>query len=219
MPNFSLDDAKQIGENIGIDWEKVDFSPESFLKGLEVELEHGTKVSEETNVTDDDPSMTGQIAWVHLIESPDYYEGLAKMEKELKDKGGEKGGDSEESKETVVSAAYFSGGSSIAEKAQELLREDPSFYNATRKQLKQIRQVLREYTQIDLKDLDDRDVETIDTLNLVQEKLSELMTILTNADEMYGMWEEEDAEDESFSHSSRKSSFILHQGCVYIPLK
>lgn len=81
MATFTIEDAVDIGEEIGIDWDEVEFTKESFLKGLEVELEHGTKVSEETNVTDDDPNMTGQIAWVHLIEDPDYYELLDAMEK------------------------------------------------------------------------------------------------------------------------------------------
>jgi hypothetical protein len=80
---FSLEDAKNIGEDIGINWDVVNFTPESFLAGLEVELEHGTEVSDETNITDDDPNMTGQIAWVHLIEDPNYYELLAEMEAEF----------------------------------------------------------------------------------------------------------------------------------------
>ena len=50
---LSLEEAKQIGTDIGIDWDAVDFSPESFLAGLEVELEHGTELGEEVNVTND----------------------------------------------------------------------------------------------------------------------------------------------------------------------
>lgn len=80
---FTLEEAITIGEEIGIDWHEVEFTPESFLAGLEVELEHGTEVSEETNITDDDPNLTGQIAWVHLIEDPDYYELLDEMESEF----------------------------------------------------------------------------------------------------------------------------------------
>jgi len=87
---FSLEDAIAIGEDIGIDWDAVDFSPESFLAGLEVELEHGTELGEEVNVTDDDPAMTGQIAWAHLMESPAYYEALEEMEKGLEKPTGEK---------------------------------------------------------------------------------------------------------------------------------
>jgi len=49
--------------------------------GLGVELEHGTR-DMSTNVTDDDPVMTGKIALAHLNEFPDYYTRLYKLEKE-----------------------------------------------------------------------------------------------------------------------------------------
>lgn len=79
-PPFSLDEAIAIGEEIGIDWDTVAFDPEDFQMGLEVELEHGTMVGPDYNVTDDDPLLTGMIAWVHLHESPDYYIMLDEME-------------------------------------------------------------------------------------------------------------------------------------------
>jgi hypothetical protein len=46
-------------------------------------LEHGT-VNQTTNVTGDDPLLTGKIALAHLTEFPDYYTRLAKMEAEAK---------------------------------------------------------------------------------------------------------------------------------------
>jgi hypothetical protein len=52
--------------------------------GLEVELEHG-KRDPPTNVTNDDPVLTGKIALAHLNEYPDYYTRLAKMEKEAEE--------------------------------------------------------------------------------------------------------------------------------------
>jgi hypothetical protein len=76
---FTGSEAKQIGEKLGIDWSKFDI--EQFRMGLDVELEHG-KISPHTNVTDDDPIMTGKIAQSHLNELPDYYTRLDKMEKE-----------------------------------------------------------------------------------------------------------------------------------------
>jgi len=76
---FAKEEAKEIGEAIGIDWSKVDF--EQFRMGLEVELEHG-KRDPQTDVTHDDPIMTGKIALAHLKELPDYYTRLAKIEKE-----------------------------------------------------------------------------------------------------------------------------------------
>jgi hypothetical protein len=78
---FTLDPAKKIGEQLGIRWNKFDL--EQFRAGLGVELEHGT-VNQTTNVTNDDPLLTGKIALAHLTEFPDYYTRLAKMEAEAK---------------------------------------------------------------------------------------------------------------------------------------
>lgn len=77
--HFTVVEARGIGETLGIDWSKVDF--DQFTMGLEVELEHGKRDSE-TNVTNDDPILTGKIALAHLNEFPDYYTRLAKLEKE-----------------------------------------------------------------------------------------------------------------------------------------
>ncbi len=76
---FTADEAKRIGEQIGIDWQHVDL--EQFRNGLAVEMEHGSH-DPETDVTHDDPLLTGKIAWAHINEYPDYYTRLAKMETE-----------------------------------------------------------------------------------------------------------------------------------------
>jgi len=76
---FNSDEAKGIGDVLGVDWNQVDL--EQFRMGLQVELEHGTR-DPETNVTDDDRSLTAKIALAHLNEFPDYYTRLAKMESE-----------------------------------------------------------------------------------------------------------------------------------------
>ena len=73
------DEARRVGASLGIDWKKVDL--EQFRRGLEVELEHGAR-DPETNVTNDDLSLTGKIAWAHLKEFPDYYTRLDKLEAE-----------------------------------------------------------------------------------------------------------------------------------------
>jgi len=75
---FSIEEAKQIGELLGIKWDKFDI--EQFRQGMDVELEHGL-CDPYTNVTDDDPLITGKIAFAHLNEFPDYYTRLAKLEK------------------------------------------------------------------------------------------------------------------------------------------
>ncbi len=77
--SFTTEEAKKIGSSLGIDWNK--FNIEQFRMGMDVELEHGL-VSARTNVTNDDPVMTGKIALAHLNEFPDYYTRLKKMEDE-----------------------------------------------------------------------------------------------------------------------------------------
>lgn len=77
--HFTAEEAQQIGEQLNIDWSKWDV--EQFRMGMDVELEHGT-VDMHTNVTNDDPLMTGKIALAHLNEIADYYTRLEKMEKE-----------------------------------------------------------------------------------------------------------------------------------------
>jgi hypothetical protein len=76
---FTTDEAKIIGEKLGIDWNK--FDADQFCQGMNVELEHGVR-DPDTNVTGNDPLTTGKIALAHLNEFPDYYTRLAKMEKE-----------------------------------------------------------------------------------------------------------------------------------------
>ena len=78
---FTIEDARRIGTEIGIDWATSPFGVGQYLLGLEVELEHGAH-DPETNVSDDDDLTTGKIAWAHLKELPDYYTRLAVMEAE-----------------------------------------------------------------------------------------------------------------------------------------
>lgn len=77
--HFSKEEAKKVGESLGIDWSK--FNVEQYRRGMDVELEHGTE-NKITNVTNDDKIATGKIALAHLNEFPDYYTRLDKMEKE-----------------------------------------------------------------------------------------------------------------------------------------
>jgi hypothetical protein len=79
--HFTPAEAAGIGRTIGIDWETSPFDVEQFRVGLEVELEHGAH-DPETDVTSDDPVLTGKIAWAHLKELPDYYTRLVAMERE-----------------------------------------------------------------------------------------------------------------------------------------
>lgn len=76
---YGSEDAKRVGDQLGIDWK--DFDVDQFRRGMDVELEHGLH-DPETDVTGDDAIMTGKIAWAHLKEFPDYYDRLEEMEEE-----------------------------------------------------------------------------------------------------------------------------------------
>ena len=75
----SSEEAKRIGDAIGVDWDQFDV--EQFRFGMDVEFEHGSH-DPQTDVTGDDPIVTGKIALAHMKEFPDYYERLARMERE-----------------------------------------------------------------------------------------------------------------------------------------
>jgi len=77
--NFTVEEAKKIGDRLGIKWDKFDV--DQFRRGMDVELEHGLR-DPSTNVSSDDPVITGKIALAHLNEIPDYYDRLEKMEEE-----------------------------------------------------------------------------------------------------------------------------------------
>jgi hypothetical protein len=74
--HYEADEAKKIGERLGVDWTSIEV--EQFRRGLEFEFEHGT-LFPETNVTNDDPLLTGKLAWAHLKSIRDYYDRLEDM--------------------------------------------------------------------------------------------------------------------------------------------
>lgn len=88
--NFTEDEARAVGEQIGIDWATAPFDVDQFRRGMDIELEHGLH-DLLTNVTDDDPAVTGKIALAHLNEFPDYYDRLERMEQEAEREHGSTG--------------------------------------------------------------------------------------------------------------------------------
>ena len=78
---FTIEEAREVADELGIDYVDVPFDLEQFRMGLDVELEHG-RHDAETDVTGDDPIVTGKIALAHLRELPDYYTRLAIIEGE-----------------------------------------------------------------------------------------------------------------------------------------
>ncbi|MCJ7693834.1 MAG: hypothetical protein MUO40_00245 [Anaerolineaceae bacterium] len=96
LPEYvTVDEVKRVCKEIGLsDWseltdatiskedaatvlnvvntQRMDIPLEEFHKGLEVELEHGTRY-EDANVTNNHPILTGRIVLAHLKETMDYY--------------------------------------------------------------------------------------------------------------------------------------------------
>lgn len=83
VKSFSKQEAAAIALLLGIDFNKTQFDLDEFWMGVNVELEHG-KISNQTNVSDDNPLITGKIALAHLNEFPDYYKRLKILEEEAK---------------------------------------------------------------------------------------------------------------------------------------
>ena len=108
LPDYiTVDEVKRVCNKIGLrDWSEItdptvsgeeastildivntqgmNIPLEVFRKGLEVELEHGTRF-EDANVTNNHPILTGKIVIAHLKETMDYYERIdvAEMEGDL----------------------------------------------------------------------------------------------------------------------------------------
>jgi hypothetical protein len=79
--SFTTDEARAIAAKLGIDFGALGCDLEQFRMGLGVELEHGPR-DPETDVSGNDPIVTGKIALAHLTEFPDYYTRLAVLERE-----------------------------------------------------------------------------------------------------------------------------------------
>jgi len=78
---FTTADAESALTVIGVDISSERFGVEEVRKGMDVEMEHGTRFPD-LDVTGDDPVITAKIALAHLREFPDYYERLESMERE-----------------------------------------------------------------------------------------------------------------------------------------
>ena len=81
-----MKDAKVTAREAGVILKAVNVGKmpvplEAFRRGLEVELEHGTRFKD-ANVTNNHPVLTGMIVLAHLKEMMDYYERLGVTELE-----------------------------------------------------------------------------------------------------------------------------------------
>lgn len=75
----SEEEALKVGKRLKIDFDQLPFK--EWLNGMNTELEHSNLVSKTTDVTKGNLMKTGRIALAHLIEMPDYYTRLSRMEK------------------------------------------------------------------------------------------------------------------------------------------
>ncbi|MCL2678817.1 MAG: hypothetical protein FWF18_00715 [Dehalococcoidia bacterium] len=73
---FTIEQATEVAAKIGMNFDKWDVA--EFCLGMNVELEHG-KADANTNITDDDPVVTGRLVWAHLNKIPDFYTRLGVM--------------------------------------------------------------------------------------------------------------------------------------------
>ncbi|MBU0675058.1 MAG: hypothetical protein KJ950_10480 [Proteobacteria bacterium] len=75
-------DADEAGIILAeVNGEKMTIPVETFIAGLVVELEHGTRFAD-ANVTNNHPLLTGKIVLAHLKETMDYYERILVAELE-----------------------------------------------------------------------------------------------------------------------------------------
>ena len=66
--NFTAEEARRIGEEIGIDWDHGAFRRRAVPNGMDVELEHGLHDPPPTSPAT--TLVTGRIAFAHLTSSP-----------------------------------------------------------------------------------------------------------------------------------------------------
>jgi len=76
MKIFTEQDAEALAKSLDIDLDTIKL--EEFVKGLNIETEHGS-VHEETNITRDIDILTAKLALAHLRHIPDYYSRLDSM--------------------------------------------------------------------------------------------------------------------------------------------
>lgn len=81
-PIVLSEEAKVVLEEVNV--KAMDIDIEDFRKGLEVELEHGTRFAD-ANITNNHPILTGKIVLAHLKETLDYYKRIdvAELEGDL----------------------------------------------------------------------------------------------------------------------------------------
>lgn len=75
---ITKDQAKKLGEKFKINFKIINF--DEWIFGLNIELEHGKYFGKTTNITNNNLNLTAKIVIAHLLEFPNYYYYLKKME-------------------------------------------------------------------------------------------------------------------------------------------
>jgi len=75
----TLAQAKEAHHRLRLNVDAVPYT--LLLRGMRVEIEHGSKYGPVGNVTHDDMLKTAQIALVHIMEFRDYYDRLERLER------------------------------------------------------------------------------------------------------------------------------------------
>lgn len=78
---FTLTEAKEIGDSLGVDWTQFDVV--QFRTGLNTELTDGT-YNPVTNFASEDPILVGKVVRTQLNKEPDYYTRWAAHDKAAK---------------------------------------------------------------------------------------------------------------------------------------
>jgi len=76
---LTLEDARRIGDRLGVDWDAID--PAELRRGIEVEIEQAGGAAVDTTAADtgDDLLSAGRVAWLRLREVPDFYTRLDEL--------------------------------------------------------------------------------------------------------------------------------------------
>ena len=77
MRQFSLEEARIVGDNLGLDWDRINL--DQFRLGLNIEFCRQLK-EREVVTSEDDPFLTGKLVLRHLGESSEYYDSQPKPE-------------------------------------------------------------------------------------------------------------------------------------------
>jgi len=80
---FTRTQVYRAANKLGVNFDNVDL--DTLMEGVKVELEHGL-IDKRTNVSNDRLDITLKIALAHIVEFPDYYVYLDKMERRLERK-------------------------------------------------------------------------------------------------------------------------------------